>query len=164
MQGAGDRADIAEYLLGLDAAAIRGPELSARNDDEHAVASREVRQRGRHTAFTGPGGHGKQEDLALERRGWVELALTALPARRDDDLHERLEPLGDLLWQMFVDPDEGCEYLERRARLSGAVGALAVLALTYDTRTTAESARPLILTITWNALGHPGAFRSIPAS
>jgi AcrR family transcriptional regulator len=103
-------------------------------------------------------------DLALERRGWVELALTALPARRDDDLHERLEPLGDLLWQMFVDPDEGCEYLERRARLSGAVGALALLALTYDTRTTAESTRPLILAITWNALGHPGAFRSIPAS
>lgn len=103
-------------------------------------------------------------DLALERRGWVELALTALPARGDDDLHERLEPLGDLLWQMFVDPDGGSEQLERRARVSGAVGALAVLALTYDTRTTAEAARPLILATTWNALGHPGAFRSIPGS
>ncbi|RDG38198.1 TetR/AcrR family transcriptional regulator [Streptomyces corynorhini] len=89
-------------------------------------------------------------DLALLRRGWTELALASVPPFRDEALRERLSEIGDLLFDMF---HMGTD-LERRARVTGAIGALAVLALTYDQEATPAQARPLILATCWGALGH----------
>ncbi|GAA0420900.1 TetR family transcriptional regulator [Leifsonia naganoensis] len=89
-------------------------------------------------------------DLALLRRGWTELALASVPPFRDEALEEQLAQIGDLLFDMFhMETD-----IERRARVTGAIGALAVLALTYDQEATAAQARPLILATCWGALGH----------
>lgn len=94
-------------------------------------------------------------DLALLRRGWTELALASVPPVTDDVPQEPLSEICDLLFDMFQ-MDAG---IERRARVTGAIGALAVLALMYEQETTATQARPLILATCWGALGHD---RSMP--
>jgi AcrR family transcriptional regulator len=91
-------------------------------------------------------------DLALARRGWTELALASVPPFRDEGLEAALAEVGDLLYDMFRMAAD----LERRARVTGAIGALAVLALYYDQEVTPSEARPLILATCWGALGHTG--------
>jgi AcrR family transcriptional regulator len=97
-------------------------------------------------------------DLALERRGWIELVLASLPPFRDDDLVTRLVEMGEIVSDMFGVGRAADAPLERRARVVGALGALTVLALTYENDATPERARPLILATCWGALGHGGTF------
>ncbi|WP_213816903.1 TetR/AcrR family transcriptional regulator [Glaciihabitans sp. dw_435] len=98
-------------------------------------------------------------DLAMSRRGWIELALSSVSTNRDDELIARLAPMGVPVFAMFGLVDTVAPVsLERRARVTGAIGALAILALTYENDATPERARPLILATCWNALGHAGAF------
>lgn len=97
---------------------------------------------------------GALTDLALERRGWIELVLASVPPFRDDDLVARLAEMGALVADMFGVAAADDVPLERRARVVGALGALTVLALTYENDATPERARPLILATCWGALGH----------
>ena len=97
-------------------------------------------------------------DLALERRGWIELVLASVPPFRDDDLVERLTEMGAIVSDMFGTGVDADVPLERLARVTGALGALAVLALTYQNDATPDVARPLILATCWGALGHGNAF------
>ena len=97
-------------------------------------------------------------DLALERRGWIELVLASVPPFRDDDLVARLARMGEIVSDMFGVAGAADIPMERRARVVGALGALTVLALTYDSDATPETARPLILATCWGALGHAGTF------
>jgi len=97
-------------------------------------------------------------DLALERRGWIELVLASVPPFRDDDLIERLSEMGAIVSDMFGTGRGADVSLERMARVTGALGALAVLALTYENDATADVARPLILATCWGALGYGGVF------
>ncbi|MFJ3385547.1 MULTISPECIES: TetR/AcrR family transcriptional regulator [unclassified Curtobacterium] len=98
-------------------------------------------------------------DLALERPGWAEFALAGLALRRGDDLSERLEPMGAALLGMFdIDiEDAAAVTLDRRARVTGAFGAVIVLSLTYETEASPEQARPVLLDVGWSTLGHGGA-------
>ncbi|GAA4685868.1 TetR/AcrR family transcriptional regulator [Frondihabitans cladoniiphilus] len=99
-------------------------------------------------------------DLALARPGWAELVLAALALRRGDDVSDRLGPVAAALLGMFgIDIESAASTsLERRAAVTGAVGALIVLSLTYMTEASAEQARPHLLQTGWNALGHGGPF------
>lgn len=99
-------------------------------------------------------------DLALDRPGWAELALAGLALRRGDDVSDRLEPMGAALLAMFdIDiADAAVTTLDRRARVTGAFGALIVLSLTYETEASAVEARPILLDVAWSALGHAGSF------
>ncbi|MET3452577.1 helix-turn-helix domain-containing protein [Curtobacterium sp. 1544] len=95
-------------------------------------------------------------DLALTRPGWAELALAAFTLRRGDDVGIRLEPVARALLAAFgIDMEHAdATSLERRARVSGAFGAIAMLALTYETEASATEARPYVLRVGWSALGH----------
>lgn len=97
-------------------------------------------------------------DLALVRPGWAELALAAFTLRRGDDVGVRLEPVAATLLDVFgIDmADATATPLDRRARVSGAFGAIVMLALTYETEASAAEARPHMLQIGWDALGHDG--------
>ena len=97
-------------------------------------------------------------DLALERRGWIELVLASVPPFRDDDLIERLSEMGAIVSDMFGTGSGADVSLERMARVTGALGALAVLALTYENEAAPDVARPLILATCWGALGYSGVF------
>ncbi|HWH26002.1 MAG TPA: helix-turn-helix domain-containing protein [Pseudolysinimonas sp.] len=97
-------------------------------------------------------------DLALSRPGWITLALSSVTAAPGDELPRKLEPMGGPLAAMFGLLGSAADSDERRARVSGAIGALAILALTYEDVVTPEWARTLILATCWNALGHPGEF------
>lgn len=97
-------------------------------------------------------------DLALERPGWAEFALAGLALRRGDDLSERLEPMAAALLGMFdIDVEDAAVTLDRRARVTGAFGAVIVLSLTYETEASAAEARPILLDVGWSALGHGGS-------
>lgn len=89
-------------------------------------------------------------DLALARPGWVELVLAALSEGRDDDVRGRIAPVADAMLRMFA--ADGAS-LDRRARIVGAVGAIAVLALTYRPDATIEQAAGLIRVVSADALG-----------
>jgi len=95
-------------------------------------------------------------DLALERRGWIELVLASVPPFRDEDLVTRLVEMGAIVSAMFGMAEDTS--LQRRARVTGALGALTVLALTYENDATPETARPLILETCWGALGHGATY------
>ncbi|MCS5504920.1 MULTISPECIES: TetR/AcrR family transcriptional regulator [Curtobacterium] len=102
-------------------------------------------------------------DLALARPGWAELALAAFTLRRGDDVGVRLEPVAATLLDVFgIDmADATATPLDRRARVSGAFGAIVMLALTYETEASATEAsateaRPHMLQVGWDALGHDG--------
>ena len=99
-------------------------------------------------------------DLALERRGWIELVLASVPPFRDDDLIERLSEMGAIVSDMFGTGSGADVSLERMAHVTGALGALAVLALTYKNESTPDVARPLILATCWGALGYNETFPS----
>lgn len=95
-------------------------------------------------------------DLALARPGWAELALAGFALRRGDDVTDQLGPMADALLAMFdVEP---VTTLVRRARVTGAFGALVVLSLTYENDASADQARPILLDVAWRALGHDGPF------
>lgn len=100
-------------------------------------------------------------DLALARPGWAELALAAFTLRRGDDVGTRLVPVAAILLELFgIDPDDpAATSLDRRARVSGAFGVIVVLALTYENDASATEARPHVLRVAWDALGHDGAVR-----
>ncbi|ROP63909.1 TetR/AcrR family transcriptional regulator [Curtobacterium sp. ZW137] len=99
-------------------------------------------------------------DLALARPGWAEFALAGLALRRGDDVSERLEPMAAALLGMFgIDmADPAAVTLDRRARVTGAFGALIVLSLTYENDASAAEARPVLLDVGWSALGHTGSY------
>ena len=86
--------------------------------------------------------------------------LASVPPFRDDDLVARLSEMGELVSDMFGIAASAAVPLERRARVVGALGALTVLALTYENDATPENARPLILATCWGSLGHGGQFPS----
>ncbi|QSB23935.1 TetR/AcrR family transcriptional regulator [Curtobacterium sp. RIT-PI-V] len=97
-------------------------------------------------------------DLALARPGWAELALAAFTLRRGDDVGARLVPVAAILLELFgLDlGDPAAASLDRRARVSGAFGAIMMLALTYENDASATEARPHVLRVAWDALGHGG--------
>ena len=99
-------------------------------------------------------------DLALARPGWAEFALAGLALRRGDDVSERLEPMAAALLGMFgIDMAHAAAVtLDRRARVTGAFGALIVLSLTYENDASAAEARPVLLDVGWSALGHTGSY------
>lgn len=99
-------------------------------------------------------------DLALTRPGWAELILAALSIRRGDDVAQELGPVAVALLGMFdIDmTNAAATALVRRAQVTGALGAIVVLSLTYQTEASAEQARPLLLQTGWNALGYSGAY------
>ncbi|WIE65202.1 TetR family transcriptional regulator [Curtobacterium sp. MCLR17_036] len=99
-------------------------------------------------------------DLALARPGWAELALAAFTLHRGDDVGTRLVPVAATLLELFgTDPgDPTATPLDRRARVSGAFGAIVMLALTYEGDASAAEARPHVLRVAWDALGHDGGF------
>lgn len=97
-------------------------------------------------------------DLALARPGWAELALAAFTLRRGDDVGERLVPVAAILLELFGLHlgDPAAASLDRRARVSGAFGAIMMLALTYEDDASATEARPYVLRVAWDALGYGG--------
>lgn len=91
-------------------------------------------------------------DLALSHRGWAQVMLASIPPIEDDRLRAGLAAIGELVSDMFrLDERSG---LPRRARVTGSLGALVTLALTYEAETTAELARPVIIDTCWATLGH----------
>ncbi|MDN4649047.1 TetR/AcrR family transcriptional regulator [Curtobacterium sp. PsM8] len=99
-------------------------------------------------------------DLALRRRGWAELVLASVPPVADATLEPALGDVFALVSDLFrIDADTD---LPRRARVTGMLGALVVLALTHERETTAEVARPLVVAVCWSTLGHEGAVPSVP--
>lgn len=91
-------------------------------------------------------------DLALRHPGWAQVVLASIPPIGDERLQPGLARIGDLVSNMFR-LDEGTA-LARRARVTGALGVLVTLALTYEAATTTERARPVIEEICWSTLGY----------
>ncbi len=91
-------------------------------------------------------------DLALSHPGWARVILASIPPIDDDRLRPGLAQIGVLVSNMFG-IDEGTS-LARRARVTGALGVLVTLALTYEAETTAHVARPLIIDACRATLGH----------
>lgn len=102
-------------------------------------------------------------DLALAQPGWAELALAAFTIRRGDDVNAQLTPVAAALLRMFgIDIDAAAATpLTRRAQVTGSLGAVLVLSLTYSTEASAEQARPLLAQVGWSALGYTDAFPSV---
>ncbi|MEH3089003.1 MAG: helix-turn-helix domain containing protein [Microbacterium arborescens] len=93
-------------------------------------------------------------DLALRHPGWAQIVLASIPPIRDERLRPGLAQMGDVVSGMFrIDDATG---LARRARVTGALGVLVTLALTYESQTTAETARPLIEQVCRSTLGYRG--------
>ncbi|WZH36866.1 MAG: helix-turn-helix domain containing protein [Microbacterium enclense] len=96
-------------------------------------------------------------DLALRHRGWAQVVLASIPPIADERLRPGLARIGDLVSEMFRLDDRST--LARRARVTGALGVLVTLSLTYQEETTAEAARPVITEICADALGLPAPER-----
>lgn len=93
-------------------------------------------------------------DLALRHPGWAQVVLASIPPIGDERLRPGLSRIGDLVSDMFrLGPHST---LDRRARVTGALGVLVTLALTYQEQTTTETARPLIVDICRATLGAEG--------
>lgn len=90
-------------------------------------------------------------DLALRHPGWARVVLASIPPIEDERLLPGLARIGALVSDMFR-LDEASS-LHRRARVTGALGVLVTLALTYQDQTTAELARPLIVDVCLTTLG-----------
>jgi len=89
-------------------------------------------------------------DLALRHPGWAQVVLTSIPPVTDERLQPGLARIGALVSEMFVLDDHTT--LARRARVTGALGVIVTLALTYQEETTADAARPVILDVARDAL------------
>lgn len=93
-------------------------------------------------------------DLALRRPGWAQVVLASVPRVTDETLRPTLGAIGELVFRAFRVDDR--TDLERRARVTGTLGAMVVLALTADQEATAAVARPLVVATCWDTLGHRG--------
>lgn len=91
-------------------------------------------------------------DLALRRPGWAQVVLASVPSVSDEALRPTLGVIGELVFGAFRVDDR--TDLERRARVTGTLGAMVVLALTHDQGATTAVARPLVVATCWDALGH----------
>ncbi|UAJ79901.1 TetR/AcrR family transcriptional regulator [Leifsonia sp. ZF2019] len=101
-------------------------------------------------------------DLALSHPGWAQVMLASIPPIRDERLRPGLAQIGDLVSDMFrLDQYTA---LVRRARVTGALGVLVTLALTYEAEATVETARPVIIDVSWSALGYGSAEGEPPRS
>ena len=97
-------------------------------------------------------------ELLFSRPGYAHLLIAAVTSSPGDGLHEQVEPMGRALYAMFTpEPDLRAD-LERATRITGVIGALSVVSLTYERGLTADEAVRLVLETTWNALGHTGRF------
>ncbi|SDQ19767.1 TetR/AcrR family transcriptional regulator [Microbacterium sp. cf332] len=91
-------------------------------------------------------------DLALSHPGWAQVVLASIPPIADERLRPGLARIGDLVSDMFRIGEHSA--LPRRARVTGALGVLVTLALTYEAETTADTARPLIVDVCRSTLGY----------
>ncbi|MFI6317747.1 TetR/AcrR family transcriptional regulator [Nonomuraea sp. NPDC050556] len=91
-------------------------------------------------------------DLALRRPGLVALLLSVATAADNEDISAHVVAIAEGLFGLFRITPGGD--LEREARVFGALGALAVTTLAYQVRPPGDL-RPVLVAITYNALGHP---------
>ncbi|MEU5947694.1 TetR/AcrR family transcriptional regulator [Micromonospora sp. NPDC047465] len=90
-------------------------------------------------------------DLALRRPGFMALLLSILNSLDASDVAPYVAAIGDALSSAFASaPDD----LARAVRIVGALGALAVAAVTCHDRPPSE-VRPLLAAVSYDALGHP---------
>jgi len=95
-------------------------------------------------------------ELLFSRPGYAQLLTAAVTSSPGDGLHERVEPMARALYAMFTPEPELLTDLERATRITGVIGAVSVVSLTYQRGLTADEAMRLVLETTWNALGHTG--------
>lgn len=91
-------------------------------------------------------------DLAVRRPGFVALLLSIVSSLGAGEPDPHVDTIGDVLFTAFCTvPDED---RDRTIRVVGALGALAVAAVACRDQP-AGDVRPLLATVSYDALGHP---------
>jgi AcrR family transcriptional regulator len=97
-------------------------------------------------------------DLLFERPGFTRLLLAAVTLSPGDELYPHIEPAGRALFAMFMPEQDVLRDPDRAVRITSAISALAVVAMTHGRGIPTAVASGLVLRAAWDALAGDGPF------